>query len=168
MTKIATLTRNVGLMRGKMTKRYYPDIKRRRGDWDAKIRFDDGTTDTLPVGHNTYYSFFSGKAYYRDPLDWREGRFPEGPQVALNNAKLQRWVELLKETQRIIIQIDIVNASPPKFIWSSIGAQLTKASEEPYFKANGYLGVYDVDNIKFDLNGGLRFDIIGSYKKVKL
>jgi hypothetical protein len=52
-----------------------------------------------------------------------------------------------------MVQIDIVNDKPPGFVGNSIGVQLTKAPEEPYFKANGYLGVFDVDDISLTQPG---------------
>jgi hypothetical protein len=80
---------------------------------------------------------------------------------------MQQSVALIRKTKKVIVQIDIVNDKQPGFVGNNIGAQLTKAPEEPYFKANGYLGVFDVDDIQFDLNG-LRFKIISRYEKVQL
>ncbi len=143
-------------------KRYYNDFKRIRGQWDARVRWDDGTTEQLPVAHQ--YFWRSGANYY-DPLDW--GPTPEdGPRRALAYPKMQRWVELARRTKKVLLQIDAVNDKPAGII-PGLGAQLEKAPEEPFFKAMGYVGVYDIDDVKFDLDG-LRFKFLSRYEKVKL
>jgi hypothetical protein len=143
--------------------RYYPDIKGARGDWHAKVRWDDGTTERLPVAHETY--FRPGGTYY-DPLDWGPDK-STGPQRALASTRMQRWVEAAKKTKKVVLQKDAINDGPAEIVGSTIGAQLTKAPEGPYFTRVGYIGVYDVGDVTFDLNG-LRFNFLNRYEKVKL
>src|SRR6266700_589779 len=97
-------------------KRYYPDFVRTHGQWDATVRWDDATSEQLPVAHKYFWP--KGTTYY-DPLDWG----PNGPQRALASSKMRRWVELAKRTKKVLLQIDIVNDGPAEIV-GSIGAQL--------------------------------------------
>ena len=139
--------------------RYYPAIKGSRGNWHAKVRWDDGTTDELPVAHK-YYWCVGGT--YCDPLDWNGGQ-----QAALASPKLRRWVEAARKTKKVVLQLDGVNEGPAEIAGDFIGAQLTMKPEGPFFRRLGYIGVYDIGDVTFD-ETGLRFHFLNRYEKVKL
>jgi hypothetical protein len=121
--------------------RYYPDIKGSIGSWYAKVRWDDGTAERLSVAHAT---FSNGKTYH-DPLEWG----PNGSQRALASAKMQRWVETVKKTKKVVLQKDAFG-------------------EDGNFTRIGYVGVYDVDDVTIDATNGLRFKFLDRYQKVQL
>src|SRR6266516_4005242 len=151
-------------MSKKSRKQYYPDIRGARGDWHATVRWNDGTTERLPVGHKSYWC--DGGTYH-DPLEW--GPTPkDGPQRALASSRMQRWVEAARKTKKVVLQLDGINDGPAEIVGSTIGAQLTmKMPEGPWFRRLDYIGVYDIDDVIFDENG-LRFKFLNRYGKVQL
>jgi hypothetical protein len=69
-----------------MTKRYFPNIRRRIGQYDATVRLDINgviTTELLPVVHKTYMR----KGYYCD-AQWALSRRPASRFRLLKNAAI--------------------------------------------------------------------------------
>ncbi len=110
------------------------------GKWTAKVRYigtDAPPTETLPCLHKRYWK--AGSQYYEDPD--ASVTNPES-YIYREASKFAELFDLLKLKQRIVLTNDIVTED--------------RNRAEGRFEREGYVGVYDVDNVTLD-ERGLRF-----------
>lgn len=117
-----------------------------QGQWKAEVEWDDGSKEVLTCVHQLLCKGSGSGFRYEDPNDWI------GKNVAARS-KFAEQVQMIKSERRVIVTTDSINENVPY--------------GDGYYTRTGYVGVFDVADIKSNSNGRLAFRFTKRYAKAR-
>ncbi len=118
----------------------WKSIKGSQGAWNAKVEYDDGSTEVLACVHDRFWR--EGRQYH-DP--WNGGDMRQ-------SKKFQDHIDLMRSKGRVIM--------------TSNKMDVNRARGAGAMKRLGYRGIFNIENFTCD-DRGIRFLINGGISKVQ-